>query len=84
MDKEGFDSNEKDCSVKHLLSSGTPCKIQSRVKCCMETRMPLTSLDVERISEQGCGIKNFVVKRRIERQLINVDGRRVFLGDDGC
>jgi len=46
--------------------------------------MPLTSFDIERISEQRYRIKDFVVKRRRERQLKNVNGRCVFLGDNGC
>lgn len=46
--------------------------------------MPLTSFDIERISKQGYRIKDFVVKRRRERQLKNVNGGCVFLGDNGC
>ena len=84
MDKDEFDSYKKNESKKHLLSSGIPCTVHSCVKCCVETRMPLTRLDIERISKQGYGIKDFVVKRGRERQLKNVDGRCVFLGDDGC
>jgi Fe-S-cluster containining protein len=84
LDKEEPDSNKKSESKKHLLSSGIPCKIHDCVKCCIETRMPLTGFDIERISKQGYEIKDFVVKRRRERQLKNVNGRCVFLGDDGC
>ena len=84
MDKEEPDSNKKNESKRHILSSGIPCMINSCVKCCIETRMPLTSFDIERISKQGYRIKDFVVKRRRERQLKNVNGRCVFLGDNGC
>jgi len=46
--------------------------------------MPLTRIDIERISRQGYRFKDFVVKRRRERRLKNRDGRCVFLGDNGC
>jgi len=82
--KEEFDSNERNESKKHFLSSGIPCKMHNCVKCCIETRMPLTSLDIKRITKQGYRIRDFVVKRGGERQLKNVNGRCVFLGDDGC
>lgn len=84
MECKGFDSNKKNESKKHLLSSGILCTIHDCVKCCIETRMPLTRFDIDRISEQGYKIKDFVVKRRRECQLKNVNGRCVFLGDDGC
>jgi Fe-S-cluster containining protein len=84
LGKEESDSNKRHEPKKHFLSSGIPCKIHNCVKCCIETRMPLTSFDIERITKQGYRIKDFVVKRKRERQLKNRDGRCVFLGDDGC
>ncbi len=35
---------------KHLLNSGIPCTIHNCVKCCIETRMPLSRIDIERES----------------------------------
>ena len=84
MEYKESESKNSDGTRKHLLSSGTPCITHNCVKCCLETRMPLTRFDVERISKQGHRIKDFVVKRKRERQLKNVDGRCVFLGEDGC
>jgi len=84
LERKGSDSKNKNENKKHLLSSGTPCKVHNCVKCCIETRMPLTRFDIERISKQGYRIKDFVVKRKRERQLKNHNGRCVFLGDDGC
>jgi Fe-S-cluster containining protein len=78
------DSKKKNETKKHLLSSGIPCMIHNCVKCCIETRMPLSRIDVERISRQGYRFKDFVVKRRKERYLKNSNGRCVFLGDKGC
>jgi hypothetical protein len=49
---------------KHLLSSGIPCMIHTCVKCCIETSMPLSRIDIERISQQGYRFKDFVVKRK--------------------
>ena len=84
MEYRKVDSNNCNETKKHLLSSGTPCTIHSCVKCCIETHMPLTRFDIERILKQGYKIKDFVVKRKRERQLKNVNSRCVFLGDNGC
>jgi len=46
--------------------------------------MPLSRIDIERISRQGYRLKNFVVKRKRECHLKNRKGRCVFLGDNGC
>ena len=45
--------------------------------------MPLSRIDIERITRQGYRFKDFVKHKR-ERRLENRDGRCVFLGDDGC
>ncbi|MCW3988790.1 MAG: YkgJ family cysteine cluster protein [Candidatus Bathyarchaeota archaeon] len=58
--------------------------IHNCVQCCIETRMPLSRFDIERISRQGYRFKDFVVKRKRERRLKNRNGRCVFLGDNGC
>jgi Fe-S-cluster containining protein len=73
-----------DETKKHLLSSGVPCSTHNCVKCCIDTHMPLTNSDVKRISKQGHRSKDFIVKRRGERCLKNINGRCVFLGDGGC
>jgi len=79
-----FNLKEDDEAKKHLLSSGIPCTIHSCVKCCIDTRMPLSHNDIERISQQGYRFKDFVVKQGRERYLKNRNGRCVFLGDNGC
>lgn len=84
MGCEELDSKMNDETEKHLLSSGVPCTVHGCVECCIETRMPLTRFDVERIMRQGYRFKDFVVKRGRERRLKNSDGRCVFLGDHGC
>jgi Fe-S-cluster containining protein len=66
------------------LSSGIPCTSHKCVKCCIETRMPLSRSDVDRISKQGYRFKDFVVKWGKERRLRNINGRCVFLREDGC
>ena len=73
-----------DETKKHGLSSGVPCSTHNCVKCCIDTNMPLTNLDVKRIKEQGHKFKDFGVKRGRERHLKNVNGRCVFLEDTGC
>lgn len=84
MECKEFDSKNNNETKKYLLSSGIPCTIHKCVKCCIETRMPLSRFDVERISQQGYRFKDFVVKRRRERHVKNRNGRCVFLGDNGC
>ena len=84
MECKEFDSKKNNETKKHLLSSGIPCTIHNCVKCCIETRMPLSRFDIERISRQGYRFKDFVVKRKRERRLKNRNGRCVFLGDNGC
>ena len=79
-----FDSEKNDGTGKHLLSGGVPCVIHGCVKCCIETRMPLSRSDIERISRQGYRFKDFVLKRKRERFLRNSKGRCVFLGEDSC
>jgi len=46
--------------------------------------MPLSLLDIDGISQHGYRFKEFVVKRRRLRHLKNINGRCVFLGDNGC
>ena len=84
MEYKEPDTKNNNETKRHPLSSGTPCKVHNCVKCCIETRMPLTSSDIERISNQGYKTKDFLVKRKRERQLKNLNGRCVFLGDNGC
>jgi len=69
---------------RYPLCSGTPCMVHKCVECCIETRMPLTRSDIERIKKHGYRVRAFVVKRGGERRLKNVNGRCVFLGESGC
>lgn len=83
-----------DCSVvgykmnnetkKQHLNSGIPCRIHSCIKCCVDTHMPLTGLDIKRISKLGYRYKDFVMRRKRERYLKNSNGNCIFLGDNGC
>jgi Fe-S-cluster containining protein len=84
LESKELDFKKNNEAKSYLLSSGIPCTIHKCVKCCIDTLMPLTQFDVGRISRQGYKHKDFVVKRRKERVLKNIDGRCVFLGDDGC
>lgn len=69
---------------KHPLCSGTPCTVHKCVECCIETRMPLTRSDIERIKKHGYRVRDFALKRGRERRLKNVNGRCVFLGENSC
>jgi len=69
---------------KHPLNSGIPCMNHKCVKCCIETRMPLSRFDIKRISDAGYKFNYFVMKRSGARYLKNVNGRCVFLNEKGC
>ena len=92
IDKRGYvplvrndlDSTSNNETTKQPLNSGTPCKINSCSKCCIDTQMPLTEKDIKRITNQGYRHKDFVIKRKRERYLKNNNGKCFFLGEDGC
>ena len=69
---------------RHLLESGIPCLKHKCVKCCLETRMPLSSLDLNRILELGYRIEYFAVKTNEGWRLKNNSGICVFLLEEGC
>ena len=46
--------------------------------------MPLTSIDIKRISKLGYRRKDFIIRRKRERYLKNLNGKCFFLGDNGC
>lgn len=71
-------------TTKQPLNSGTPCRINSCNKCCIDTRMPLTGIDIKRIIRQGYRYRDFVIRRKRERFLKNSNGKCIFLGDVGC
>jgi Fe-S-cluster containining protein len=70
--------------TKHPLNSGIPCKIHSCSKCCVDTHMSLTGIDIKRISNLGYRYRDFVIRRKRERYLKNHNGKCFFLGDNGC
>ncbi len=61
-----------------------PCRSNDRfcAKCCLDTKMPLTREDIERIKSRGYPEWYFVTWDDVPR-LRNVEGRCVFLGEDG-
>lgn len=69
---------------RHSLRSGVPCVRHKCVKCCLETRMPLSRFDVKRVLELGPRLEDFAVKVAKEWGLKNRSGRCVFLSEDGC
>ncbi|MFC1803998.1 YkgJ family cysteine cluster protein [Thermoproteota archaeon] len=84
MDCNEFDSKKNNETKKYLLNSGIPCTIHSCFKCCVDTHMPLTGIDIKRISKQGYRYKDFVIRRKRERYLKNHNGKCFFLEDNGC
>ncbi len=72
-------------SRKHPLSSGIPCVSHNCVRCCRETRMPLSASDIRRIVKLGYKQRDFVTRAADGTyQLRNVAGRCVFLSETGC
>ena len=84
MARSNLNSTINNETTKQPLNSGTPCRIYSCYKCCIDTHMPVTGMDIKRIKNQGYRYKDFVIRRKRERYLKNVNGKCFFLGDDGC
>jgi len=55
--------------VRHSLASDIPCVKHRCLKCCLETRMPLSNLDLKRILKIGYRIEYFAVKTKEEWRL---------------
>ena len=70
--------------ARHSLESGIPCLKHKCVKCCLETRMPLSDLDLKRILKLGHRLEHFAVKTKEGSRLKNSSGRCVFLQQEGC
>lgn len=60
------------------------CKDYKCIKCCLETTMPLSYKDIERIKELGFDTNFFVIEIDGWLQLKNKDGRCVFHNGKIC
>ena len=69
--------------TRHSLESGIPCVKHKCVKCCLETRMPLSDLDLNRILKLSYRLEYFTVKTKKGWRLKNDSGRCIFL-KEGC
>lgn len=69
---------------KAEIGSGDPCRAHGCNACCVETRMPLSRVDVARISAAGHRTRDFAQGHGNRRTLRNVEGRCVFLVDGRC
>jgi hypothetical protein len=54
------------------------------IKCCLNTEMPLSALDIARIKGLGFSENSFIVKKNGNRQLKNLSGRCVFHNGQRC
>jgi len=70
--------------VRHSLARGMVCVRHRCVECCLETRMPLSDLDLNRILKRGYKLECFAVKTDGEWHLKNSSGRCVFLVEERC
>lgn len=70
--------------VRHSLISGILCVKHKCVKCCVETRMPLSNLDLKRILKLGYRLECFAEKTQGRWHLKNNSGRCYFLREEGC
>ena len=71
-------------SIDRFRDRGISCLKQGCVKCCLETRMPLSDLDLKRILKLGHRLEHFAVKTEEGSRLKNSSGRCVFLQQEGC
>ena len=60
------------------------CLRHGCIKCCLETEMSLSALDVSRIERLGFSRSSFVINRDGSHQLRNVSRRCVFHDGEGC
>ena len=60
------------------------CRDNRCIKCCLETRMPLSNQDVKRIKTLGYSKKFFVTPKNGWLQLKNKDGKCVFHDGSMC
>ena len=74
----------KKSRTKKSLRSGVLCMKNRCVHCCIETRMPLSSLDIKRISKLNYRLEDFTIKTKKGWRLKNRFGRCVFLLEGGC
>ena len=54
------------------------------IKCCLNTEMPLSALDIARIKSLGFSESSFIIKRDGIRRLKNLSGRCVFHNGQRC
>jgi len=72
-------------SDRHPVRSDIPCVKHNCVQCCLETRMPLSPLDITRIMKLGYRLNEFTKPLDGKGwRLKNVSGRCVFLSEGGC
>ena len=69
---------------KYSLRSGVPCVNHICIECCLDTEMPLSRVDMQKIEQLGYRLEEFAVKKGEEWHLRNRCGRCVFLSDEGC
>ena len=58
-----------------------PCRIHGCHACCLDTEMPLTDEDIERI--EALGFRDFYIEKDGFRVLKNIGRRCFFLSEDG-
>ena len=54
------------------------------IKCCLDTKMPLSNSDIVRIRSLGFPEDFFVLKKNVNRRLRNLSGRCVFHNGQRC
>ncbi len=79
-DRDGDEENAPDGELRVVPA---PCMDEGCHECCLETEMPLTSRDVERLGSRGHDPMEFTLREDGFTFLSNVDGRCFFLGEDG-
>ena len=70
--------------VRHSLPGRIVCVGHKCVECCLETRMPLSNPDLNRILKLGYELECFAVKTDEEWRLKNDSGQCVFLIEERC
>jgi uncharacterized protein len=67
-----------------MVKKELPCTRETCIECCLETEMPLSNDDVERIADLGFDKVLFIAESDGWRRLKNAGGRCVFHDGESC
>jgi len=77
-------ANKKNETNSSEIYNGSPCLLHGCIACCVETEMPLTKADIDRIEKLGFKRADFTVETEEEIRLRNRKKICIFLENNKC